>query len=174
MNDSQAGLLARGSRSPGSDFPAASSLPRPHETEWRVGAASHLQWRDRAGISPDFPVMPNYGHLQVRMRRRLSRGKPTTPQAYSSRTTGVNETATGRPRPGADSPRHGRLASAVPERSACMFPAPTIGVACIVLPWTLLSWPISLLFSSLSSEPSWPGGAPACDGFTSPRWSTAC
>ncbi len=44
--------------------------------------------------------MPNYGHLQVRMRRRLSRGKPATPQAYSSRTTGVNETAAGTPRPG--------------------------------------------------------------------------
>jgi len=33
-----------------------------HSTEWYVQVASLcLQWRDRAGISPDFPFKPNSG-----------------------------------------------------------------------------------------------------------------
>ena len=50
------GLLARGFRR--SDL---QRLPQPSPTSSSSGlkgVASHLQWRDRAGFSPDFPVTP--------------------------------------------------------------------------------------------------------------------
>ena len=63
LDNSQVGLLAGGSQrllKPSSrlpTFPGSSA-------EWFLGAASHSQWRDRAGFTPDFPVMP-HGHLRV-------------------------------------------------------------------------------------------------------------
>ena len=50
------GLLARGCRRL-----ALQRFPHPSPTNSSSGfkgAASHLQWRDRAGFSPDFPVTP--------------------------------------------------------------------------------------------------------------------
>jgi hypothetical protein len=37
-------------------------LPRPITAEWSIEATGpHLQWRNRAGLAPDFPVMPDMG-----------------------------------------------------------------------------------------------------------------
>ncbi len=49
-------------RSPGSwvkklTFNATPAFPNMF-VEWLKGGASHLQWRDRAGFSPDFPDTP--------------------------------------------------------------------------------------------------------------------
>src|ERR1700730_19121771 len=53
------GLLAR--RGQAVSLPAASPSPA-IEAEWLIEATRpHLQWRNRAGFAPDFPVMPVVG-----------------------------------------------------------------------------------------------------------------
>ena len=64
LDNSQVGLLARGSQRQQKAFFAAANLPRLIQPSGFLEAAPHSQWRDRAGFTPDFPVMPN-GHLQV-------------------------------------------------------------------------------------------------------------
>jgi len=43
-------------------FSRSLHLPRPITAEWSIEATRpHSQWRNRAGLAPDFPVMPDMG-----------------------------------------------------------------------------------------------------------------
>ena len=53
------GLLARDFRQPSGCQRRFQPSPTPWSSDFRWKAAHHSQWRDRAGFSPDFPVMPN-------------------------------------------------------------------------------------------------------------------
>ena len=83
------GLLAwKGKKWSGefSDFSPVASPSPVERTEWSIEATRpHSQWRNRAGLAPDFPVMPDMG---TKGKKTVTRDRSTFPVPGSRSASG--------------------------------------------------------------------------------------